>query len=406
MPAKPLNGLLKCLTIVATCLFASCANEAEDLHSGLDIGKGTFALPIDSIVLALDESTPHQLMSMRIVEHKGQDYFVFVNPHNRKFYAYNLASPQQQPFVIGLTSDGVNGIPKLSEQFAVPMLDGFMFLSFNQPYVYMVDSTGKLLHKHNVEAIFDMQDPQNASHMEISGARNNMPVWQNKAVIVPCTPNSRMAYKGPVNSLRQFVMAGDSVRGMAFHPFPERFEKGIFGLAQCFVPLQTMLDSNRLLAGFAISDSFHMYDLSSGKAVGKKLLRSSYFVADDIEPVMRPEEFAPNQAVKQQLIYGDWLRPMHYKLVCNPANGKMYLPSNIKPPDLEMVKAPGGDFREGAIYSIAVFNKQFDWESEWLFDIEKYQATTVELVQQKIAMIPRTKYQPYEDSLVIHLFDL
>ena len=363
--------------------------------------------PVDSIVIWIDEKTPHYLSGMRLMSADGMSTLVMINPLTKDYLIYDLSHADEKPKRVPLSSEGIHAIPRLSTLVALGSYGQLKFLSINTAtsFCYLLNDHGEILKLINVDPLPEKADTAGAAISFVTNPMYAVVRFEN-LIAVPCVPIERFEYKGPVNSLRIFDLNNEGFDYVSLHPFPSRFENGIYGQHLCFTPLLAKYDSNTLIGGFAISDSFSLYNIHTLKKESTHVLSSRYFRADDAKPTMKPDEFVPNLAVKERLQYFDWLTPLHYKLVCDQRRKRTYLLSNAKPPTLATVKERGGDYRMGSKHSIAIFDSAFRRGSEFLFNPDQYLTVSMEIIRGKLALIPRSEYQPYEDSLVIHLFDL
>ncbi len=200
------------------------------------------------------------------------------------------------------------------------------------------------------------------------------------------------------------VQLGNNGKVAAFAPYPAIYQKGNFGNTLHYHASFCLMNDSLIAGAFSHDDTIRIYHQQGGEEVDKMVCRSALFDIHAIEPLSKDPAGAGLED-EQKTLY-EFTTP-HYSKLFYDRNKDCFIRLAVsQTPTREEVKRNGGDFRKGMGLSVIRLNRSGEKTGEWLLPKDIYQIGCTYLFDSKIFIIPKSRYQLFEDKLTFHIYNL
>ncbi len=208
-----------------------------------------------------------------------------------------------------------------------------------------------------------------------------------------------------LNSLLKFQKQADTFSMKRLVPCPELYNRGNWGRTLGYQAYHIFnADSTKIFTSFGKYDSIVVTNISDLKR--KTVYAGSRFFNMDKEVLISNVSDKDESDFETGVKY-DFTHPVYFKLMYDPTNEKYYRMTQYAFPDNETIKKNKGEIRLGISYSFIVLDKNLQKIDEAILpDNTEYNMNHVFAREGMLLIAPLPKYQPYEDSLIFHKFQL
>lgn len=376
-------------------LFFGCSDTTNSNNSVISLELS------DSILLPLDEETGHYYNTFQISEYGSIPLFHFYNSNNKQVYIYNL-SDRTLAKKIRLSKDGKDGIGNLAN-IDIAINDSVLYV-LNSDYqrLYQFDTNGKKIKVVTLDSLNTIYE--NKIAYADASASYPMVMDKRKSVFLNSTmygvkPDIQNYY-----SFWQVNLKSQKPEVIPWVPYPSIYQKGNYGNTLHYHVSFCLIEDSLLAVSFAREDSLRIYNTITGNLIKSMECRSDLFDVHSMEPLVKDP--AGKEAADAERVLYEFTNPYYFKLFFDHENQEFIRLAVSQTPTKEEVSRNGGDKRKGMGLSVIRYSKNGLKTGEWLLPKDIYYIGCTYLYNSKIYVIPKPRYQTFEDKLTIHIYNL